>query len=221
MSKGILLAGNESSLFTALGREASLRVKNYAAAPISSNTVKQAAPKRDDNELLLEWNPASPVSARTLVLAAQNRLEQIDTALLVCVPPPYNHMPEELSHTEIDSFIDNNIKSWFFLVKELAAIFKSRGQGSGTLALVLSEVGAGSRSDVPDLPGSAVTAAFRAFAQGILAASQNAPYDVLGFSSAEPGEDTAFAAHVFKILDEEKKNAGKWHKYGKMGIFGR
>jgi NAD(P)-dependent dehydrogenase (short-subunit alcohol dehydrogenase family) len=218
MTRGILIAGNESSLFSALGMEALKRVASYAAAPVPAGTELQ-----DRNvpagASLLEWNPASPISARTLIISGINKLEHIDDAILVCLPPVYRRPVEELFPAEVERIIDANVKSWFFLVKEITSVFRARKRG--TLALVLSEAGPGSNEDVPDLVGPAVGAAFRAFAQNTVIVSLNAPYQVMGFSSSEPGEEEAFASFVFKIIDEGKKNSGKWHKHGKFGIFGR
>jgi hypothetical protein len=92
----------------------------------------------------------------------------------------------------------------------------------GTLALVLSDTGSGSGKDEnADIMGPPVAAAFRALAQGLLSASFGKPYQTLAFST-ETGEEDAFAAFVFKTIDEgNKRNAGKWHKYGRMGLFGR
>jgi hypothetical protein len=88
--------------------------------------------------------------------------------------------------------------------------------------LVLSEPAGGKKDDPVDLAGPSVAASFRALAQGVQAASIGEPYDVLAFSSSEAGEDQAFAAFVFKILEENnKRNTGKWHKFGRLGLFGR
>ncbi|MDR2049178.1 MAG: hypothetical protein LBP69_06960, partial [Treponema sp.] len=132
---------------------------------------------------------------------------------------------------EIDRLIDCNVKSWFFLVRELAGVFKKRalekkaapgsfdGGFGGTLALVLKDVDSGARDDLPDLAGPAIAAAFRSFAQGLLISA--APYTVMGFSSRESGEEDPFAAYIFKTMEDDKRNAGKWHKYGRQGLFGR
>jgi NAD(P)-dependent dehydrogenase (short-subunit alcohol dehydrogenase family) len=236
MTRGILIAGNESSLLSALGAEAARRVESCAAALIphggepgerqtenGTQTESGAQTESGENPVVyLDWNPASPVSARTLVLAAQSRLEHIDDAILVCVPPAYRRPPEELAPAEIDRLVDCNIKSWFFLVRELAAVFKKRvreKKESGTLTLVLKDIAADPRDDLPDMVGPAIAAAFRSFAQGLLVST--APYTATAFSSREPGEEAAFAAYIFKTLEDEKRNAGKWHKYGKAGFFGR
>jgi hypothetical protein len=117
--------------------------------------------------------------------------------------------------------VNDHIKGWFFLVKELSAAFKARK--AGTLALALSDISpSGGRDDAVDLMGPPVIASFRAFAQGLLAASFGEPYQALGFSASETGEDRGFAAFIFKIMEEGgKRNAGKWHKYGKLPFFGR
>jgi len=146
-------------------------------------------------------------------------MERIDEAVLVCVPPFFRKTAEELSPVEIDKFIDGNIKSWFFLVRELATLFNNTKQGM--LSLIVSEVNAGSKDDVPDLFGPAAVSAFRSFAQRVLISSLTASYNAMGFSYSEPGEENAFAAYVFKTMEVGKRNSGKWYKYGKLGIFGR
>jgi NAD(P)-dependent dehydrogenase (short-subunit alcohol dehydrogenase family) len=222
MTRGILLAGNESPLLFALSDEAAKRVQSHVAAYIPRDalprTGAQAKPQAAEAGRL-EWNPSSPVSACTLVLEAQNRLGHIDDAILVCVPPAYRAAPDALSLIELDRFIDTNIKSWFFLARELAAVFQKRA--SGTLTLALQGTSAASREEAPDLAGPAAAASFRALTQSLLSASANAPYNTMGFLLPESGEENAFAAHVFKTMEEGRKNSGKWHKYGKFGLFGR
>jgi NAD(P)-dependent dehydrogenase (short-subunit alcohol dehydrogenase family) len=243
MTRGILLAGNESALLSALGAEAAKRVKSYAAALIPHGSGERQTesgrppannrrPESGENPVVyLDWNPASPVSARTLVLAARNRLEHIDDAVFVCVPPAYRRPPEELAPAEIDRLIDCNIKGWFFLVRELIGVFKKRaaerketgafGGTAGTLTLVLKDLSAGARDELPDLAGPAIAAAFKSFVQGLLISTANAPYTLTAFSSQEAGEEAAFAAYIFKTIEDEKRSNGKWHKYSKAGFFGR
>ena len=251
MTRGILIAGDRSSLFSALCTEAAKRVEQYAVAFIPRDQTQEALQTRPatslhsqetirsnkaihpsdalhvneagaNRQLVLEWNPPSPVSAKTLVLSALNKMDHIDDAILVCVPPAYRKAPEDFSAAEIDSLIDCTIKGWFFLVRELTAAFRARK--GGTLSLVLPELTAGFANKVggdekPDFIGPAAAAAFRSFAQGILLSSHNAPYNAMGFSLPEPGEENAFAAYVFKTMEDGRRNSGKWHKYGKFGFF--
>jgi hypothetical protein len=227
MTRGILIAGNESALFNALAAEAVKRVESFAAAFIPNRHTGEgrkvpsaggSAKLPSGSHVLIPWNPGSPVSARGLVLAAENRLEHIDEAILVCVPPAVNSRPAALDPALVENMTNDQIKGWFFLAKELAALFKTRG--AGTLGLVVPEITpAGSRDALPDLLGAAAAAAFRSFAQGLLSAALEDPYQTLGFT-AGPGDDAAFAAFIFKTIEEPgKRGAGKWHRFGKLNFF--
>ena len=223
-----MIIGNESPLSLAVAAEAAKRVQVLGTAFYpnrvegSKRDQSRAAPPAAGSALIpLDWNPSSPISARALLAGAANRLERIDEAILVCSPFPLRKEAEELDLEETESLLDDHIKGWFFLVREIAKHFRS--QGSGTLALVLSESGQGSGKDeAVDLLGPCIAASFRALAQGLLAASFNKPYRTLGFSCSEAGENEAFAFFVLKTMEEaNKRNDGKWHKYGKLGLFGR
>jgi hypothetical protein len=223
MTRGILIVGNESPVLNAVAAAARRRVETIVVAAVPNKLggpTTTAAQSPKSAEAALPWTPASPVSARTLVIGAENRLGKIDEALLVCAPPSIRRRPDQLVPAEIDMLADDLIKGWFMAARELAVVFRTRK--AGTLALALSEAGlGGGKDDAPDLFGAAAAAAFRAFAQGLLAASFKEPYRILGFSASEAGDDDGFAEHIFKVLDENnKRDAGKWHKYGKGGLFG-
>jgi hypothetical protein len=222
MTRGILIVGNESPTLEAVAASAHARVETIVRATVPSRLgdVPAPAPSAKAADAVLAWNPASPVSARTVVIGAENRLGEIDEAVLVCAPPAIRRRADELVPAEIDLLVDDLMKGWFLAARELAVVFRTRK--AGTLAFVLSEGGlGGGKDDAPDLFGAAAAAGFRAFAQGMLAASFKEPYRVLAFSAAEAGDDAGFADFVFKTLDEgSKRDAGKWHKYGKGGLFG-
>jgi hypothetical protein len=222
MTRGILIAGNESPLLAALSAEAAKRVESFALACIPNRLLQgednhTAAPAGAG--ITLSWNPGSPISARTLVLSAENRLEHIDEALLVCAPPSVRRSIAELPAKDIEILVNDHIKGWFLLAKELASVFKMRK--AGTLGLIFSDLPSGTgKGEKADLLGSAALASFRAFSQSLLASSFDEPYLSLGFSSSETGDD--FASFVFKTLDESnRKNNGKWYKFGKFNLFGR
>jgi hypothetical protein len=154
------------------------------------------------------------------VLAAENQLGQINDAILVCTPPAVRKNAEDLNPANIEIIVNDYIKGWFFLVKELAAVFKARQ--AGVLALVLADTAGGGGRDDTDLIGPSVSASFHSFAQGLMASSLAVPYDVYAFS-VPAGEDNAVGAFVFKIIEEGgKRNAGKWHKFGsRLPFLGR
>jgi len=236
MTRGILIAGNESSLFSAAATEALKRVESFASVSIPNRfpspeekVVMPAAGESAAGAIPLSWNPASPISARTLVLSAENRLKQINNAIIVCSPPAVFKTAETLSPDEIEILVNDHIKGWFFLIREFFLYFRRRGEGS--LSLVAPEILPGSGANTvsknapADLVGPSASASFRAFASGILAQSGSAsrsgePFQVMGFTSAEAGSERDFAEWFFKIIDEDAgKNSGRWHKYPKLKLF--
>lgn len=187
-----------------------------AGAP-SEGAAGRGSPR---HAAMLNWNPPSPISARAVVVGAENVLGSVSEALLVCAPGAIRKRLDELVPTEIDSAIDNLIKGWFLMGREVASLF--RRAGAPSLSFVLSEAALNSgRDELADLAGGAVAAAYRAFAQAAVAASIRDGTAVYGFSSSEAMDDAGFASFVFRILDEgNKRDLGKWHKYGKGGLFG-
>jgi hypothetical protein len=221
MIRGILIAGNESALLSAIEAEAAKRTESYAIAPLS-NRFSGAEPRPavdSPARIHLEWNPGSPISAHTLVLAAENRLGHINEAILVCSPPQVRRDAANLSFADVEMLVNDHIKGWFFLVKELAAVFKARGEG--TLSLVYPDINeTAGANEAPDLLGHSALAVFRSLTRDLLAAAFSEPFLTLGFTGSETGDDTGFAAFIFKQLEEKNRRGnGKLHKYGKLGFF--
>ena len=226
MTRAIFIAGNESALSRTIEAEAANRVEQFAAAFIpnrlsgayAANTTGKPSAAEVKPRLALDWNPSSPISAKTLMLAAENRLEKIDEALLICSPPSIRSRAAELSLSDVEIIINDQIKGWFYLVKELAAIFTERKHG--TLALIFPDITSSGKDDPAEVLGSSALASFRALTHGLLAAAHHEPYITVGFSTSETGSETAFASFIFKILDEiSPRSSGKMHKFGKFSLF--
>jgi len=221
MTRGIFIVGNESALSRAIETETVKRVEQYAAALIPNRLsgTPRNIPHENEKRLLLDWNPSSPISARTLVLAAENRLEHIDDAILICSPPSLRSNAADLPLSDVEVMINDHIKGWFFLVKELAVVFTNRKRG--TLALVFSDIATGAgKEDAADVLGPSSLAAFRALTHGLLAAAHSEQYITMGFSTCETGSEEAFAAFMYKYIDEaDGRSNGKLHKFGKFKFF--
>jgi len=222
MTRGILIAGNESSLFSAIAAETAIRVESYATAVIPNRF-----PQRDGGQPLkadlqggaisLSWNPASPISARTVLLAAENRLGKINECILVCSPPAIYRSPDSLAPDEIEILVDDHIKGWFFLIRELIMYF--RHAASGSLSFVVLET-RGVKNIHSDLLGSSAAACFTNYAGAVLASSTNEPFLTMGFSGPETSEKSQFASWLFKTIDESsKRNSGRWHKFSRLPFF--
>ena len=220
MTRGIFIAGNESTLSRAIEAEALNRAEQYAAALIPnrlSGALKNIT-QENENRLFLNWNPSSPISARTVVLAAENRLERIDEAILVCSPPSIRSNAAELPLSDVEVMVNDHIKGWFFLVKELAAVFTNRKRG--ILALVYNNTGSAGKDDLADILGPSSLAAFRAMSLGLLSAAHSEHYITTGFSNSDAGNESAFASFMFKKIDEiTNHSSGKLYKFGRFNFF--
>ena len=186
---------------------------------MSRTIVSENIESTDEKRISLDWNPSSPISARTLVLSAENRLEHIDEAILICSPPSIRSSPAGLPLSAVEVMINDHLKGWFFLIKELAANFKNAGRG--TLALVYPDINSSSGKDEPaDVLGPSALASFRALTHSLLAAAHNEPYTTVGFSTSDAGNEAAFASFIFKSIDElTKRSNGKLFKFGKFSFF--
>jgi len=221
MTRGIFIAGNESALSRSIESAAVSRVEKYTSALIPnrlSGAVKNT-PQENDKRLSLDWNPSSPISARTVVLAAENRLEHIDDAILICSPPSIRAGAAELPLSDIEIIVNDHIKGWFFLIKELAAVFTNRK--CGTLSLVYPDIKISTgKDDAADILGPSSLASFRALTQGLLVAAHSEPYITMGFSCSETGSEEAFATFIYKYIDEgNRRSNGKLFKYGSFSFF--
>ena len=215
-----MIAGNESALSRAIEAETVNRVEQYTAALIPNRL--SGAPKNSPPEIIqrlsLDWNPSSPISARSLTLAAENRLERIDEAILICSPPSIRSSAEELPLSDIEIIINDHIKGWFYLVKEIAALFFARK--CGTLALVYTDTASSGKDDAADVLGPSALASFRALTHGLLAAAHTEPYITVGFSTSDAGNESSFASFIYKSLDDiSKRSNGKHFKHGKFNFF--
>jgi len=225
MSRGILIAGSDSALTSAIEAETAQRAERYALALIPS---RAAAPQAGADasvagdfpaRIPLDWNPPSAISARTLILAAENRLGRLDEAIIVCDPQLPRCAAADLGIAEVEAFVGDQVKGWFFLVRELAAAF--RGSGEGILALAYPETGGtGGKDDAADVLVQAALAVFRSLVRSLLAAAGDEPYATLGFSGGETGDEAGFAAFIARQLEDGgRRGSGKLQKYGKPGFF--
>jgi len=223
MTRGIFIAGNESAISRAVENETVNRVEKYTAAFIpnrlsgASKNISPANKKR----LPLEWNPSSPISARTMILAAENRLEKIDEAILICSPPSIQVSASDITLSDVEIMINDNIKGWFYLIKELSAVFRNRKRG--TLALVYPEIVTDAVTNgAADILGASCLASFSAVTKGLLADADNEPYITAGFSSSNTGNESAFASFIYKTIEEtDKRTNGKLHKWRYSSLVNR
>jgi hypothetical protein len=201
----MLIAGSGPELISALADEAGRRGIKTTLALIPENNAHHT-----ERTAQLEWNPCSPLSARSLVLAAENRNGPVDTGIIVCAASNSAEM-RDFSPAGIDFAVNNHIKAYMFLAHELTRSFRARQ--NGTLVFVLLE---GLASGILAAP---VTSAFKSFSGSMLAQSNTEYQSTLAFSCEEKNIPpmNEYAAYIFKTLgDNRKQDRAKWFKFSKL-----
>ncbi|AEJ20510.1 hypothetical protein [Gracilinema caldarium] len=220
MTRGILIVGNTAPLTLALSQEAAKRLESHGLAllgnPEPDNPMQFPPPPAT---IPLIWTPGSSISARTLLISAENRFSRIDEVLLVLSPPTLRIRPDQIDTAHISPMIDDYLKGWYYLVRELFRYYRQRKEG--TLALVLSEAPlVTEKEESPDMLGPVLGSAFRAFMQSVLATAVTNPFRILGFTVNDSSQHEDFAEFIFKVLDDDtKRDTGKLHRFGKLNLF--
>jgi NAD(P)-dependent dehydrogenase (short-subunit alcohol dehydrogenase family) len=207
VNDALLIAGAGKELVSALADEA---VKRGAKTALSLIPNQSGSMRLADSPEMLDWNPGSPISARNLVLAAENRIGALTGGIIVCAAPD-NADAADFSPAGIDFIINNHVKSYMFLARELARRFHAAQ--SGTLALVLLEEPSSS------LLAGPVFGAFKSFAGNLLTNLNTEYFRTAAFVCEEKISPpmNEFAAYIFKTLSENKKlDGGKWFKFTKF-----
>jgi hypothetical protein len=211
MDDAMLIAGQGKELIAALSAAAEKRgIKTTLAVIPGRNDGESSGPGVADGSAgPSAWNPGSPVSARSLVLAAENRIGPLSGAIVVC-SAPNEAETRDFSPAGIDMIVNNHIKSYMFLSRELIKYFQQKKQG--TLALALLE------TPPQGLLTASVFGAFRSFSGSLLERSDTEHLRMASFLCDEktPAPTNEYAAYILKTLTENKKIDRSLFKFAKF-----
>ena len=207
MDKSIFITPGDTALGAALAKDAD--IDGYGVASTSKNAVPDE--KEEQFPLEISWNGRSLVSARKAVLTCLNAFERIDTAIIIHESRQEELPVHELTPVAIEEYIDLEIKSTFYMVREILACFVR--QQSGILALV---------DYVPEeytlLPlCAASTAAFRAAADSLSTLYQNENIAINGFESTHIPPERYSRFILQSIAGKAGETSGKWYRCGPTG----
>jgi NAD(P)-dependent dehydrogenase (short-subunit alcohol dehydrogenase family) len=209
MDDSMLIAGQGKELISALSAEAEKRGIKTILAVIPGQNDGSRPGARDGSSATPVWNPGSPVSARSLVLAAENRIGTLGAAIVVC-SAPNEAETRDFSPAGIDAIVNSHIKSYMFLSRELIRYFQQKKRG--TLALVLLE------TPPQGLLSASVFGAFRGFSDSLLERSNTEHLRMASFLCDEknPPPASEYAAYILKTLAENKKIDRSRFKFAKF-----
>ena len=211
-----LLAGTDRKLLAELTEEA-LAAGNRVAVTNQASSEAEGEPealKGKQSLHYIAWNPRSPLSARTVITEAQNVLGVIDEALVVFSADTGRKEFHEMSFADLEKTVDDSIKGFFFLVKEIFAAMQRQKKG----ALCFAHHDGG----VEVLPPgqAAASAAFRAFASSLFAQYQSEAFSLYGYysSAVETRDFARFLSGLIGMRTE--KTSRRWIKFSdKQGLF--
>lgn len=248
MSKTILVAGKDmpNGMKLAEGLEATERKVAVSAAMNESDDTDQVGAL--NGTLTVEWNRASPVSARAFVLSAETVCSNIDEAVLYFDEELYTSISGKLDSEECLKCSDSMVLGYQYLSIVLLERFerKRSAENPGTLVFVLRK--SYDCADVERTPSlrngmnsmaspviSAAAASFEAFAENIAALYGDSEYANIVLVKIEADQDTSdetVGKWIGEYLDElgnaKAKKSVQWVKPGVKakpaagrGFFGR
>jgi NADP-dependent 3-hydroxy acid dehydrogenase YdfG len=211
----ILLAGTFGELLSELAEE-ELAAGNRVALTTRPGETASARAGSGENQSLraVAWNPRSPLSARTVVSEALNSLGLIDEALIVFSADAGKKDFHELAFADMEKTVDESVKSFFFLVKEVFTALQR--QKKGVLSFAHHDGGV----EVLPPPQAAASAAFRAFASSLFAQYQNETFALYGYYSSS-AQTRGFARFLSsRAGSRTEKTSRRWVKFSdRQGFF--
>lgn len=232
MEKTVLLAGKEYPGGSALASSAVNHNRNVVitTSPLSDAPVESL---ESSGIVTVSWNKSSSVSARSIVLQAENTFQHVDEAVLVFdtawFSPNFQAMTPELCSRAVDTMIS----SYLYLSMELMNRFVKLKNGTlvfmlksapGLAEMPTSVTLRGDTSAVPAgiLPASA-EAAFRVLAESMAAKyAEREGVKVFLVRADYETPDSQFAGWMFEYLDavyvskmkQDARHAAQWVKIG-------
>lgn len=189
----------------------------HCVAATRSNLERFESPlvSEEDRLLLIDWNRTSPISARNVLLAVQNRFGALDEALLL--QPPL--LPPEALQTQASESIERAVDVWvkgtLFLVKGVLEEFVLREAGR----LVLLH--RARRRPLPTPLQAALWESFRAAALSLAAAGPRrgvqrrrvVRFECLDAEAWENGSED-FAAFVLSAMQQAgRASTGRFFRF--------
>ncbi len=175
----------------------------------------------------IAWNRSSPISARTVMMKAENKYKKLDELLLIFDGPFF---AAQYVSNDIEGFsrtIDDLILGYCYLAAEAAAKYEK--QGFGRLVFILKYTGTGanpikSAADLhpASIPLAIAQDAFIALAENFAARFEASKQVFTTLVRADTNTDNETASWLFPFLSEiQVRRTSGWLKVGTKpgGVF--
>lgn len=210
MSSAVLIAGFSEQLIRACVSEGQRKgLEVIAALPVSASLAEFADPA----VTAITWTPRSAISAKSLVLKAFNRSDNLRHALLVIDLPSGTKPFHEVSYSDLDQLIDTYSKGPVFLARELLGSFVERGRGG--LAVVIRTFDNESSPMTRSLSASLET-----LFDSLLMLYQREPVTLHGFLAGPESEEEIVKQVFQEMTAPDAKSHKKFRRLSsKSGLF--
>ena len=200
---------------TPLGKDLTGGLKNLKIKPCGASFSSEVKPEKGAESLSVTWNRRSPVSAGTVVRILSNQYKALEHIFLIYIPGLENSPFHELSSGSIESTIDEQLKGYTFIIRNLLSLIQKKRNIS--LHIIIYTGG----SEVLAPQDAAAAGYIRSLVSSIFTFYQNEEININGFeSSAQISSD--FADFILKnCIDPSPKANKRWFRFQeKSSLFG-
>lgn len=210
MEQACLVTGKSSDLLGQVVHEAVARGRRTLLArsgpleiPVDAEGVATAS-----------WNRRSALSARSLVLHAQNLYGRLEEAVIVFSPVRESVPFHESSIVSVENRTDAEVKGYLFIIRELVALFQK--QRSGTLVLAVLEPEAELRSPLEAMS----LGSFTSVAEALHSSYRNEALEIK-LCHSRTGDTSGYAGFILDALEapRPRRPRTEWLRYGGRGGF--
>ena len=175
-----------------------------------SRITSETGPDAETSLVTGIWRRASPISARNMVLKAQNSFDDLNNFIVIGNPIPSSSGFDDFKVDALDRDIDNWVKGNLFLLRDILAFCLNRKEARISL-ICLHHGGESPISDV-------IRRGFSGLARSLLRIYDEGAFSIQVFESVA-NLSNEFALYIFRTLTERgERAAGKWLRYQK-GLF--
>ncbi|MFW5688533.1 MAG: hypothetical protein ACOCWX_01190 [Spirochaetota bacterium] len=210
MEQACLVTGKSNELLADVVQEVAARGRRTLVARSGPLDVDSGA----ENISTVSWNRRSALSARSVVLHAQNLYGRLDEAVVVFSPVRESVPFHESSIVSIENRTDAEVKGYLFLIREIVAMFQK--QRSGRLLLALQEP-----DDELRPPLEAISlGSFVGAAESLVGYYRNEPLEIR-LCSSRSSDTPGYAGFIADALEAPRPRRPKnhWLRFGARGGF--
>jgi hypothetical protein len=210
MEQACLVTGKSSELLGEVVQEAAVRNRPTLVARSGPLDVGSD----NENVATISWNRRSALSARSVVLHAQNAYARLDEAVIVFSPVRESVPFHESSIVSIENRTDAEVKGYLFLIREIVGLFQK--QRSGKLLLAVLEPESEIRSPLEAMSLGSFTSA----AEALRSYYQNEAMEIK-LCSSRSNDASGYASFLMDTLDapRPRRPRADWLRYGGRGGF--